>query len=95
MVATQKDMQDAKIDLAHRDFCAHLLIPLNECRKAEYYVPWKCGHERHAYEKCQYKECVAGAAPDRPIDRSTERANESIPNDDRDRSNAAPSPRVF
>ena len=93
MVATQKYMHDAKIDLAHRDFCAHLLIPLNECRKAEYYIPWKCGHERHAYEKCQYKECVAGP---RPIDdRTTERANESIPNDDRYRSNAAPSPRVF
>jgi NADH dehydrogenase (ubiquinone) 1 beta subcomplex subunit 7 len=76
MVATQKDMQDAKIDLAHRDFCAHLLIPLNECRKAEYYIPWKCGHERHAYEKCQYKECVAGAAPDRrSVDRASERIN--------------------
>jgi NADH dehydrogenase (ubiquinone) 1 beta subcomplex subunit 7 len=80
MVATQKDMQDAKIDLAHRDFCAHLLIPLNECRKAEYYIPWKCGHERHAYEKCQYKECVAGAPPDRSraVDRASERINQSL-----------------
>ena len=30
MQATQKELVDAKIDLAYRDFCAHLLIPLNE-----------------------------------------------------------------
>lgn len=22
------------------------------------YLPWKCEHERHTYEKCQYLECV-------------------------------------
>ena len=58
MQATQKQLSDAKIDLAYRDFCAHLLIPLNECRKRSYFLPWKCEHERHVYEKCQYKECV-------------------------------------
>ena len=56
MQATQKELVDAKIDLAYRDFCAHLLIPLNECRRKSYYLPWKCEHERHVYEKCQYKE---------------------------------------
>jgi NADH dehydrogenase (ubiquinone) 1 beta subcomplex subunit 7 len=98
MVATQKDMQNAKIDLAHRDFCAHLLIPLNECRRAEYYIPWKCGHERHAYEKCQYKECVV-AGPARPPDRASERndhINQSLTTRPRsiDR-RVPPSPRVF
>jgi len=39
-----------------RDYCAHLLLPLNDCRKAEWYMPWACGHEKHVYEKCQYKE---------------------------------------
>jgi NADH dehydrogenase (ubiquinone) 1 beta subcomplex subunit 7 len=58
MHATQEQLRDAKVDLAYRDFCAHLLIPLNDCRKANYFLPWRCEHERHVYEKCQYKECV-------------------------------------
>jgi len=56
MVATQEQMEAAKLPLQYRDFCAHLLIPLNECRRREFYLPWKCEHERHRYEKCQYKE---------------------------------------
>ena len=34
----------------------HLLIPLNACRHDTFYMPWRCGPERHAYEKCQYVE---------------------------------------
>ena len=49
-------MARAKLSLGYRDYCAHLLIPLNECRRASLYAPWKCGHERHEYEKCQYFE---------------------------------------
>jgi len=62
MHATQEQLRAAKVDLAYRDFCAHLLIPLNDCRKANYFLPWRCGHERHVYEKCQYKECVERVA---------------------------------
>ena len=58
MIASREDMKRAKLDIGYRDFCAHLLIPLNECRRKSFYLPWKCGHERHVYEKCQYKECV-------------------------------------
>ena len=54
--AVQEDMARAKLSLGYRDYCAHLLIPLNECRRASLYAPWKCGHERHVYEKCQYME---------------------------------------
>lgn len=25
-------------------------------RQKAYFMPWACGHERHVYEKCQYKE---------------------------------------
>ena len=67
MQATQQQLSDAKIDLAYRDFCAHLLIPLNECRKRSYFLPWKCEHERHVYEKCQYKECVTAPRPRRGV----------------------------
>lgn len=35
-------MSDAKLPLAYRDSCAHLLIPLNKCRYNEFYLPWKC-----------------------------------------------------
>ena len=52
----QEDLQNAKIPLGYRDFCAHLLVPLNACRRKELYLPWKCEHERHAYEKCEYLE---------------------------------------
>ena len=52
----QEDMNNAKLEIGYRDFCAHLLIPLNECRRKEMYLPWKCEHERHAYEKCEYLE---------------------------------------
>lgn len=35
-------MSEARLPLAYRDSCAHLLIPLNRCRYEEYYLPWKC-----------------------------------------------------
>ena len=35
-------MSDARLPLAYRDSCAHLLIPLNRCRFEQYYLPWKC-----------------------------------------------------
>jgi NADH dehydrogenase (ubiquinone) 1 beta subcomplex subunit 7 len=54
--ATREEMSAAKLPLAYRDSCAHLLIPLNRCRYEEYYLPWKCENERHTYEKCQYEE---------------------------------------
>jgi len=56
MFQLQEELQNAKIPLGYRDFCAHLLVPLNACRRKELYLPWKCEHERHAYEKCEYLE---------------------------------------
>ncbi|GAB7365580.1 hypothetical protein MBLNU230_g6652t1 [Neophaeotheca triangularis] len=54
--ATREEMSAAKLPIQYRDSCAHLLIPLNKCRREEYYLPWKCEDERHGYEKCQYEE---------------------------------------
>lgn len=48
-----------------RDYCAHILIPLNKCRVANYYLPWTCSDLKHAYEKCQYEECALISAPTR------------------------------
>ena len=39
MKATKEEMKKAGIDLAYRDFCAHLLIPLNECRRKSFFPP--------------------------------------------------------
>ncbi|CAI0458240.1 unnamed protein product [Linum tenue] len=55
MIATQAEMVEARVPMAYRDQCAHLLIPLNKCRQAEFYLPWKCENERHSYEKCEYE----------------------------------------
>ncbi|KAJ9708697.1 hypothetical protein PVL29_000625 [Vitis rotundifolia] len=55
MIATQEEMVEAKVPMGYRDQCAHLLIPLNKCRHAEFYLPWKCEAERHVYEKCEYE----------------------------------------
>lgn len=43
-------MNNAKLDIGYRDFCAHLLIPLNECRRAAFYMPWSCGEVGRASE---------------------------------------------
>jgi NADH dehydrogenase (ubiquinone) 1 beta subcomplex subunit 7 len=58
MKVTAKEMADAKIPLNGRDYCAHLLIPLLKCRKETYYFPWKCKHEKHDWDKCEYDEYV-------------------------------------
>ena len=43
-----------RIPIALRDSCAHLLIPLNECRRETLFNPDRCGHQRHTYEECQF-----------------------------------------
>jgi NADH dehydrogenase (ubiquinone) 1 beta subcomplex subunit 7 len=47
-------LADAKVPLAFRDTCGHLLIPLNKCRRESFWNPNKCGHYRHTYEECLY-----------------------------------------
>ncbi len=56
MKVTGEEMKAARLDIAFRDYCAHLLIPLNQCRRATFWAPWKCTDERHEYERCQYIE---------------------------------------
>mmetsp|Transcript_26584 Transcript_26584/g.55993 ORF Transcript_26584/g.55993 Transcript_26584/m.55993 type:complete len:92 (+) Transcript_26584:183-458(+) len=47
-------IKDAKIPLAWRDTCSHILIKLNQCRRETWWNPNKCEHDRHTYEECQY-----------------------------------------
>lgn len=53
MIATQKEMMDAKVPLRFRDYCAHLYIPLMKCRYDTYRLPWKCKEEKHEWEECE------------------------------------------
>lgn len=39
-----------------RDFCSHLLMPWNRCRRAESFKSWKCHTEKHAWEECMEHE---------------------------------------
>ena len=57
--ATHEEMRAARLPISFRDGCAGLLIPLNKCRQANMYMPFRCGHERHEYEKW----CVQHAVP--------------------------------
>ncbi|XP_015750518.1 PREDICTED: NADH dehydrogenase [ubiquinone] 1 beta subcomplex subunit 7-like [Acropora digitifera] len=58
MKVTAKEMADAKLPLQGRDYCAHLLIPLLKCRKETYFMPWKCHHEKHLWERCEYDDLM-------------------------------------
>ena len=60
-------MKAAQVPLAFRDYCAHILIPLNECRYNHWFSPFQCTDLRHAYEKCQYDECAALLGRPQPI----------------------------
>ena len=56
MQVTAEEMAEAKVPLNLRDYCAHHFIPLMKCRKDNYYLPWKCKKEKHAWEECQFQE---------------------------------------
>ncbi|KAF8534543.1 NADH-ubiquinone oxidoreductase B18 subunit-domain-containing protein [Trichophaea hybrida] len=56
LIVSHEEMSAARLPLAYRDTCSHLLVPLNKCRYDTFYMPWKCEDERHSYEKCQYVE---------------------------------------
>lgn len=61
MKVTHEEMKAARVPLVFRDYCAHILIPLNECRVKTWYSPYKCTDLRHSYEKCQYDECATAS----------------------------------
>jgi len=56
MYATESELMKNFVPLEWRDYCAHVLIPLNRCRRDNLYMNWKCMNQKHAYEKCQYED---------------------------------------
>lgn len=39
-----------------RDYCAHLFLPLNKCRRLTQHCPWRCKELQVAYDRCQANE---------------------------------------
>merc|ERR1712080_351635 len=63
MIATQKEMMDAKIPLNYRDYCAHLYIPLQKCRNQEFLMAksrWYCKEERAEWMNVKSKIITDG-----------------------------------
>uniref|UniRef100_A0A1B6DKI8 NADH dehydrogenase [ubiquinone] 1 beta subcomplex subunit 7 n=1 Tax=Clastoptera arizonana TaxID=38151 RepID=A0A1B6DKI8_9HEMI len=58
MIATEEEMISAKLPLEDRTYCAHLLIEYRKCRYDNWPLPYRCHHEKHAYETCEYNEYV-------------------------------------
>lgn len=56
MIATEEQLRSAKIKHKDRDYCAHLLLEYQACRKDNWPFPVKCQHEKHHYLNCQYDE---------------------------------------
>ncbi|KAF4532047.1 hypothetical protein B566_EDAN015573 [Ephemera danica] len=58
MIATQAEMEAARLPLEDRDYCAHLLLKYRGCRADVWPMAYKCHHEKHAYLHCQYEDYV-------------------------------------
>ena len=56
MLISDEELAAERIPFAARDYCAHLLVDLNRCRRRTLYMPFKCTDEKHEYEQCLYKE---------------------------------------
>lgn len=56
MNMSTEEMREANIPVRLRSWCAHHVMPLHKCRMENYWLPYKCEHEREMFEKCRYKE---------------------------------------
>ncbi|XP_067007993.1 NADH dehydrogenase [ubiquinone] 1 beta subcomplex subunit 7 [Anabrus simplex] len=58
MIATQEEMESAKLPLEDRDYCAHKLLKYRACRADVWPWLYKCHHEKHDYLHCEYEDYV-------------------------------------
>uniref|UniRef100_K4FY48 NADH dehydrogenase [ubiquinone] 1 beta subcomplex subunit 7 n=1 Tax=Callorhinchus milii TaxID=7868 RepID=K4FY48_CALMI len=58
MVASQQEMDDARIPLEQRDYCAHHLIMLLKCKRDNWPNFLACSHENHEWDSCQHQDYV-------------------------------------
>lgn len=58
MKATEEEFISAKIPLADRDYCGHILLKYSSCRRDNWPFVVKCSHEKHEYLNCKYDDFV-------------------------------------
>ncbi|KAK2506549.1 hypothetical protein MC885_015301 [Smutsia gigantea] len=58
MVATQQQMNDAQLVLQQRDYCAHYLIRLLQCKRDSFPNFLACKHEQHDWDYCEHLDYV-------------------------------------
>ncbi|XP_006036541.1 NADH dehydrogenase [ubiquinone] 1 beta subcomplex subunit 7 [Alligator sinensis] len=58
MVATQEQMDAARLPLEQRDYCAHHLLRLMKCRRDYFPNPLACRAERHDWDYCEHLDYV-------------------------------------
>jgi NADH dehydrogenase (ubiquinone) 1 beta subcomplex subunit 7 len=56
MIATEEEMEAAKLELGERDYCAHKLLDYRKCRSENFPYVANCKHEKHAYLTCEFDE---------------------------------------
>lgn len=58
MVATEDEMNSAKLDPPKRDYCAHLYMELKGCMKNNAPFVMRCRHELHNFHECEWEDQV-------------------------------------
>ncbi|KAL0277076.1 UNVERIFIED_CONTAM: hypothetical protein PYX00_004483 [Menopon gallinae] len=58
MVATEEEMKAAQLPLDKRDYCAHLLINFESCRRTYWPFPVMCKPEKHMYLNCEHEDYI-------------------------------------
>lgn len=58
MIATEEEMNSAKVPAQYRDYCAHKYIAYHACLKNNRPFYWRCRHERHDYGECEFEDSV-------------------------------------
>jgi len=56
MVATPEELESAKVPAKMRDYCAHKWIGFEKCKRDAFPFVYRCHHEKHDYEHCQYED---------------------------------------
>uniref|UniRef100_U5ESL6 NADH dehydrogenase [ubiquinone] 1 beta subcomplex subunit 7 n=1 Tax=Corethrella appendiculata TaxID=1370023 RepID=U5ESL6_9DIPT len=58
MIATEDEMESAKLPLQDRDYCAHLLLNYRSCCKDVWPWAFRCAHVKHEYLHCEYEDYI-------------------------------------
>ncbi|RCN31719.1 NADH-ubiquinone oxidoreductase B18 subunit [Ancylostoma caninum] len=59
MKVSWEEMDQYKLKPGQRDYCAHLLIPLIKCQRANApFAGHLCDSERSAWDKCEYDDYI-------------------------------------